>query len=157
MYARRFGLSGPYTPQMVVDGTTELVGSDARAATNAIDSAARHPKVKIELQPLRDDVVTVDVSPLAEHQPGKAFVYVAHAAESASSEVLRGENKGRKLRHVSIAADIEKAGAITNRSGLKTDVPVRNATVPPGSRLIAFVQDPSSGRVLGAAMFSIPR
>ena len=38
MYARRLGLRGPYTPQMVVDGTTEFVGSDARKAELAIRS-----------------------------------------------------------------------------------------------------------------------
>jgi len=157
MYARRFGLSGPYTPQMVVDGSTEFVGSDALAATNAIGSAARQSKVKIEIQPARADAVTVEVSPLAELKSRKAFVYIAHAAESASSDVLRGENKGRKLHHVSIAADIRKAGVVTDREGLKTDIPVRNTAAPPGSRLIAFVQDASNGRVLGAAMFSIPR
>jgi hypothetical protein len=157
MYARRFGLSGPYTPQMVVDGTSEFVGSDARAVANAIGSAARQPKVKIEIQPSRTDSVTVAASPLAELKARKAFVYIAHAAESASSDVLRGENKGRKLHHVSIVADIRKAGAVTDREGLKTDVPVRDRATPPGSRLIAFVQDPSSGRVFGAAMFSIPR
>ena len=31
-YARRFRLAGPYTPQMVVDGDIELVGSDERRA-----------------------------------------------------------------------------------------------------------------------------
>jgi hypothetical protein len=157
MYAHRLGLSGPYTPQMVVDGTTEFVGSDARAAKDAIGSAARQPKVKIEIQPSHSDLITVEVSPLAELKPRKAFVFIAHAAETASSDVLRGENKGRKLHHVSIAADIQKAGAVTDREGLKTSVPVGNTAAPPGSRLIAFVQDPSSGRVLGAAMFSIPR
>jgi len=157
MYARRFGLSGPYTPQMVVDGATEFVGSDARAAANAIGSAARQPKVKIEIQPTRGGLVTVEVSPLSELKSRKAFVYIAHAAESASSDVLGGENKGHKLHHVAVASDIRKSGEVTDHAGLKTDIPVRNAAAPPGSRLIAFVQDPSNGRVFGAAMFSISR
>jgi hypothetical protein len=157
MYARRFGLSGPYTPQMVVDGTTEFVGNDARTAASAIASAARQPKVGIDIRPSRADLVTVDVRPLSESKSRKAFVYIAHAAESGSSDVLRGENKGRKLHHVSVAADIRKYGAVTDRAGLTTDIPVRNSAVPPGSRLIVFVQDPSNGRVLGTAMFSISR
>src|SRR5713226_3458059 len=39
MYAKRFGIDGPYTPQMVVDGRAEFVGSDGRKAESAIRSA----------------------------------------------------------------------------------------------------------------------
>jgi hypothetical protein len=35
-YARRFGLNGPYTPEMVVDGSAEFTGSDPRKADSAI-------------------------------------------------------------------------------------------------------------------------
>ena len=38
-YARRFGQDGPYTPQMVVDGRVQFVGSDARRARAAIAAA----------------------------------------------------------------------------------------------------------------------
>ena len=38
-YARRFGQDGPYTPQMVVDGRVQFVGSDSRRARAAIAEA----------------------------------------------------------------------------------------------------------------------
>src|SRR5580693_8064849 len=43
-YARRFSLDGVYTPQMVVDGTTEFVGSDSSRADKAFVKALRAPK-----------------------------------------------------------------------------------------------------------------
>src|SRR5205809_4045968 len=43
-YARRFRTQGPYTPQMVVDGRIEFVGSDERRADSAIRSALKLPK-----------------------------------------------------------------------------------------------------------------
>ena len=57
-YARRFRINGPYTPQMVVDGRTEFVGSDGYEAVNAIRAAAKETKaaisamVRIAYQPM---------------------------------------------------------------------------------------------------------
>ena len=45
-YAAQFGNRGIYTPQMVVDGHFEFVGSDEREATKAIEDAATAPKVR---------------------------------------------------------------------------------------------------------------
>ena len=50
-YALRFGSKGPYTPQMVVDGADEFVGSDASRARHAIAEAATRHKVELTLQP----------------------------------------------------------------------------------------------------------
>jgi hypothetical protein len=51
-YANRFLLEGPYTPQLVVDGRFQLVGSDRREAASAIDRAKQDPKVPIEISKL---------------------------------------------------------------------------------------------------------
>src|SRR5437773_3318540 len=48
-YARRFRTQEPYTPQMVVDGRTEFVGSDTRSAESAVRDALRQPKVAIHI------------------------------------------------------------------------------------------------------------
>ena len=44
-YARHFGLDSNYTPQMVVDGTEQFVGSDGRALVAALTKQAKAPKV----------------------------------------------------------------------------------------------------------------
>src|ERR1019366_8150811 len=38
-YARGFGIEGPYTPQMVIDGVTEFVGNDERRARDEVARA----------------------------------------------------------------------------------------------------------------------
>jgi hypothetical protein len=40
-YARRFGLDSVYTPQMVVDGTSEFVGNDSGLAYKAFATCGR--------------------------------------------------------------------------------------------------------------------
>src|SRR5215469_7975539 len=61
-YARRFRTQGTYTPQMVVDGRSEFVGSDARTAESAVRSAIRQPKVAIRISEDGGSAI-IDVAP----------------------------------------------------------------------------------------------
>ena len=143
VYAKRFGIDGPYTPQMVVDGRAQFVGSDVRKAELAIQAAARQQKVAIRLS--GSPLITVEVDPAPS---GKTNIYVAHAADAGTSDVLRGENKGRRLHHVSIVKELRQIGTIDQRSGFKTQLTIKTGA----ERLIVFAQDPGNGRVWGAAM-----
>src|SRR5258707_10387394 len=48
-YSNRFGLSSAYTPQMVVDGTTQFVGNDSRLANQAIQKSLTLQKVPVRI------------------------------------------------------------------------------------------------------------
>src|SRR6266513_4596749 len=48
-YARRHGRPGVYTPAAVVDGSEDVVGSDARALEDRIRRAAARPKARVGL------------------------------------------------------------------------------------------------------------
>ncbi len=145
-YAFRFRTEGPYTPQIVVDGRAELVGSDARSAESAIRDASRLPKVAIRI--FQDGgSAHVEVDPLPKGMAAKAAVVAAYAADSGSQEVLRGENKGRRLHHVAIVRELKSLGSVDRNSPFRATLPLQN-----GSRLIVFVQEAGEGAVRGAAM-----
>jgi len=152
IYARRFGLKDPYTPEMVVDGTAEFVGSDVHKAQAALEAAAREPKVAIRIVPAQD-AVTIEVDPFPAGAKRKANVYAVDAANSATSDVERGENHGRTLHHVAVAVEIRQIGKISDHAGFTTHLPAPAA----GSRLVVFVQEGDNGRVWGAAMYAIPK
>lgn len=157
-YDRRFGLDGPYTPEMVVDGAVEFVGADAQKAQSVIRQAAGAPKVavRIRAEASAGQPLTVEVDPLPEGKVRKANVYVVVAADSGTSDVQRGENRGRTLHHVAIAGEIRQVGHVTSREGFKAQVPVRAPSTGSGSRLVVFVQEPGNGQVMGAAMSALP-
>lgn len=150
-YARRFNRDGPYTPQMVVNGETEFVGSDARLAKQSIAVAAKTPGVVLRLKWSGAGKVTVETDVLAGGKFKNADVYLVVARDSASSDVMRGENSGRKLEHVSVAGKIMLAGKISATAGLSREMQI-DAT---GGRVIAFVQAPDQGRILGAAILRV--
>lgn len=150
-YARRFRTQGPYTPQMVVDGRSEFVGSDARAAESAIRSAARSPKAVIRISE-EDGSAFIDVAPLPPGTARKAGVFAAYAMDSGTQDVVRGENKGRRLHHVAIAKELKQIGTVDDRTEFKIQLPADS-----GARLIVFVQEFGNGPVLGAAMRPVSR
>jgi hypothetical protein len=144
-YAQRFRTSGPYTPQMVVDGTAEFVGNDGRKALSAIGSAAQAEKLDIRVQRSGANV-HVEIDP---GQRG-GDVYLVLADNTASSQVLRGENQGRSLHHVAVVRRMEQIGKWNGRKPFSKDVSY--GEVDPSHRLIAFVQEPGTGRISGAVM-----
>lgn len=151
LYARRFRISGPYTPQMVVDGRSELVGSDAHGAESAIRAALLRPKVSIRISG-DGGLASVEVDPLPPGTANRANVYLVYAADNGTSDVLRGENKGRRLHHVSIVKELKQVGTVDSRSGFRTQAPVKGAL-----RLIVFVQEAGNGPVWGAAIHAAKR
>jgi len=158
-YAGHFINSTVYTPQMVVDGGAELVGSDSQRALQVIAKARDQAKVPVtlsHLQPAAGQLrAHVEVPALPESMKARSGdVYLAVALNHAESQVLRGENEGSRLQHVAVAQSMTKVGAVSRTKGFAQDVTVKLNSGEDVSnlRVILFVQDPASGRVLGAAL-----
>jgi hypothetical protein len=155
-YAKRFGLGSVYTPQMVVDGSSEFVGSNSELADKAFAQALGTPKISVRLSSISTDasnnlhahieVGTLD-SALASPE---GEVYIALALNRAESQVSAGENAGHKLTHVSVVKSLTKIGVLKQGQLLAKDFQVKVETDSRNLRLIAFVQEPRQGRVFGA-------
>ena len=156
-YANRFGLDSVYTPQMVVDGTSEFVGSNSGLADKAFQKALPVPKLPVYLFSISGDASNTLHAHLetgaldASFGSREADVYVAVALNRAESQVSAGENAGHRLAHVSVVKSLTKVGALKQGQVLAQDLQLK---LGPGSdssglRLIAFVQEPRQGRVLG--------
>jgi len=158
-YDNRFGLDSVYTPQMVVDGATEFVGSNIALADKAFAQALNMPKIPVRLssvslgpaQTVRARVETEALSSSFRQQ--EAEVYVVLALNHAESHVSGGENGGRTLSHVAVVRDLVKVGPLKHDSAFSQDVQLKleSGLDTHNLRVIAFVQEPKQGRVLGAA------
>ncbi len=162
-YADRLGLSSTYTPQMVVDGTIEFVGSSARSANEAFAKASSVPKIPVHLSSIALEQANilrakVEIEALTDSFGSReAEVYVAVALDHAESQVPRGENGGRTLAHTAVVRNFLKIGTVQLGRSFAQDVQLK---LEPGAashnlRLIAFLQEPHQGRVVGAAMQSV--
>lgn len=158
-YAKRFGLGNVYTPQMVVDGAVEFVGSNSSLAYKSLARAGSLPKIAVRissalLEPNMTLRIRVEAGALtAPFKQREAEVYVAVALNRADSRVSGGENGGRTLSHVAVVRNFVKIATFKHDEGFTREVqltlePVLDAH---NLRVIAFVQEPDQGRILGAA------
>ena len=150
-YSLRFKVPEIYTPQMVVNGEQQCVGSSAGDVEALIRTAAAHPKLAMQIvngEGAAKVVVTADGDGL------RGDVFVGLADNDDQSDVLAGENRGLKLHHVAVIRKLRKIGKINKSGGFHGEISVAGFA---GGRLIAFIQEPGGGQILGAAMYRIPR
>jgi hypothetical protein len=148
-YAAAFHHDEVYTPQMVVDGTTEFVGSQAETARAAITRAARAAKATVLVTPESDGMVAVHVS----HLPAGtavADVFAATTEDGLSSSVSGGENAGRRLSHSAVVRSLERIGEMTAGEPFSARFPVGVDGVSRSRHVIVFVQDNKTRRIVGA-------
>jgi len=144
-YARRFALEGPYTPQMVVDGSVEFNGSDNRRAADEISRARTRQKASMRLARHGNSVeVAIDAVPHA------ANVMLAIALPAGESQVSAGENNGRRLHHVAMVKSLRKIGVVKKGAAFRQTIELGADAA--GARVILFVQDGDAGPVYGAAI-----
>ena len=150
-YVTRLHLESAYTPQLVIDGQTDVVGNDERAVRAGIRNAEAHPKTAISLRALRagpDVEVALEIGGIAR----QADLYLALADDHAQSQVTRGENSGRTLRHVAVVRSLVRVGTIRAGGAFAKElaVPLKDGNSQ-SWRAVAFLQDSGSKQILGAA------
>ena len=162
-YCDHFKLNSVYTPQMVVDGSAEFVGNDSGRAKKECQQASAGQKVAVTITgivvdggALRAHIETGALPPAA---PRNAEVYAVVALNHAESQVSPGENSGRRLSHVAVVQSLTKLGAFDNGKGFAQDVTLKlnSKTKTNDLRVIAFVQEPGPGKVLGAALEKVQK
>lgn len=164
-YAQAFGKDGIYTPQMVVDGRAEFVGSDNSKAVETIAKAARSPKADVTLALVRErgteapDVrLSVRVGVLPPVSTGDtAEVLLAITEGDLSTSVPRGENAGRRLSHVGVVRRLSVIGSAATGEAFAAEpsVTLERDWRRENLRAVVFVQERASRRVLGAAAIKL--
>ena len=158
-YASRFHLADVYTPQMVVDGSAQMSGVAAKELEAALNRLRSQPKTGMQISdPVVDGArLRVHVSSAAPVLPkgsDSADVYVAVALNHVESQVARGENANRHLTHAAVVRKLSRVGKIRGGEEFSRDVELKIDGDEDASnlRVVAFLQDPDSRAVLGAAM-----
>lgn len=161
-YGRKFLTDSIYTPQMIVSGQAQFVGNDGDRAYQEIGRAAQAETTLVELKTAASatdpDVVDLSVQ-VTNPKLGKvrnSNVYLAVTENDLSSNVQRGENSGRLLRHAPLVRSFgvigkidskgSSAGAITNTLRFPHEWKRENL------RAVVFVQEKDSYKITGAGI-----
>jgi hypothetical protein len=158
-YARAFGDSGLYTPEIVVNGDAHFVGSDAAAAERGVRGAlarAAAVRVSARVRRLAPDRVAVhaDLGGPAASLEG-AHLVVAIVQHVAIVGVTAGENAGRTLRHTDVVRALADE-PLGTRTGVEVVVPLPWTPLAGDAAAVALVQDVRGMTILGADAAELP-
>lgn len=128
----QFLSSQVYTPQLVMNGSSECIGSDAAIVNRTINAALSKPaKTTLNVQgSIQGGKLTVN----------QKNILIAVVQQHAVTQVKRGENEGRTLHHIQIVRSlhlIKGKEAIDLPAGFNTQE----------YEIIAMVQNPSTGEI----------
>jgi hypothetical protein len=157
-YARVFATNGVYTPQMVVDGQNEFVGSRGPTAREAIEKAANQPKADIALAAGANSspgkfAFEVQVKGMNGITPrGETELWLAVTEKGLQTNVQAGENSGETLKHAAVVRILRKIETIREPAGHQRQIQVE---VDPGWKkenlaVAAFLAEKNSHKIIGA-------
>ena len=148
IYARNLGRSSVYTPQLVIDGREDQVGSDARAIARALSENRDGVPVGVSI---RDAQVLIDLGAYPKAAPSDVVLvaYLRHAV----SAVGRGENAGRTLEEFNVVRAIRTLGSWKGQVQ-SFSVPV--SSLPPDATDVAVLVQPfGQAPIIGAGAHAV--
>jgi len=163
-YAGSIPKSSVYTPQMIVDGHAQFIGSRGNEALEQIRAAAAQPKARLILRlapaskPHTYDVeLRLDPDSAAPNVSALDF-YLAVTEKGLHSIPNAGENSGAALIHAPVVRQLRKlhsvklplSAPVTNTINLKDNWNTSNITV------VAFLVNPKSHQIQAAGASQLP-
>jgi hypothetical protein len=148
LYAMRMSLDSIYTPQMIVDGRTQFIGSDPTKANDEISKAASKGKAVVDVK-VNGNTADVTITGIGTHLVATAVL--ATAEDELVSNVNAGNNKGRTLQHISVVRKLQGFGKVPERATEfkgTVELPSNSAWKAENVRHVVYVQEDQSGRII---------
>jgi hypothetical protein len=150
-YGLRIGQGRVYTPQMVMNGVFDAVGSRRGLVNQAIAKARDAAQISVELTTASGGDLLITLP--ASAYDGDAAVWLARYDGEHITEVPRGENRGRTLRNVNVVRELRQVGSWSGQP-LDIRLPANSLNTADGKGndgCVIIVQENDFGRVLGVA------
>jgi hypothetical protein len=157
-YAQMLGARGVYTPQVVVNGTAHVVGSDRAAIERAIVQTRQQPtimSVPVTMKVVDGHLIVNVVAGKTALPAGE--IWLGTIAKAISVDIQRGENRGKTITYHHVMRHWHKIGDWSGKdNALK--VPVKELKGDKIDSAVVFVQAGTGerpGAILGAAFASL--
>ncbi len=157
-YAQALDSNQVYTPQIIVNGLKEFVGSNKAVSDQTIGEALNQPAkhiVRIE-KTGEDRSSSLSLRYEVSGTEGKALdqyvLNVAVVSDSETVSVVNGENGGRTLSHVNVVKSLKVLPLDSNSGTLS----IQRSLVQPGkTHIVAYVQSKESFEISGASAIGL--
>ncbi|SFV37558.1 hypothetical protein SAMN05216456_2985 [Devosia crocina] len=150
-YAKSWGSSRIYTPQIVVNGTRAVVGSRRNEVQDAVDKA--HLPLTMDVA-LTDTMLKVSVP--ADPSLSDAVIWLVTYVDRADVKIDSGENAGKSMVYTQVVTGRQMMGMWESDTGAELKLPLSEVLATPGAGLAVIVQQERSGLpglILAAAAY----
>jgi hypothetical protein len=150
-YARHLGLPNVYTPQIVVNGSKNVIGSRADKVKDAI-RAARNDDARVPMTlKLEGKQFHVDIGAAPDGAPREAVILAVPLLSAREVAIQRGENRGKTITYHNVSRKLIPLGAW---KGDATSLTLAHDAIMTGDAdsCAVILQDARSGAILGAAL-----
>jgi len=149
-YARQLGEKRIYTPQMLINGTIDIVGSHLAE----IKAATANAKLDVLVNVHADgDMLSIEI-PKAQSDVKDAAIWLVPFASKVRVNIERGENRGESIAYTSIVQKRQLVGMWSPSKGAELRIPMPQMMDESVDGLAVLVQERTSsglpGRMLGA-------
>lgn len=153
-YANYLNLQSVYTPQIVVDGKAEFVGSQEGTLRNAIRKSLLKiatSQLNLTVSKISNDKISLKYS--TEGADKNSALFIAFIQKSASTKVERGENGGHTLSHVQIVRKLQKV--ILKGEDGETDISLPLGFDESKWEIVGLLQNTANGTISAASRVSL--
>ena len=155
-YAGALKLDNVYTPQAVVNGSREFVGSNRDALKAAITDAIAVPPVAMLSATARKTEGGFQLDVSGTNVPAAAIISAALVEDGLVTDVKRGENGGQRLAHEHVVRSFHSEAA--NESGhVSISLPTEVGVHLDRASIILFAQHPTDMHTIAATEVDLPK
>jgi len=153
-YAANRGTRQVYTPQMIINGHVDVVGSRRSKVLAAVNKALTdNGRVPMEISETAGEI-TIDVADSPNSKlAAKSTVWVLVTSPKVSVPVERGENRGKKITYHNVVRQMVPAGMWDGKA-IRITLPKDGLEMSKGRDCIVLLQEGTVGKVIGAARMS---
>lgn len=152
-YAKQLGLGPVFTPQIVVNGRYQAVGSNRTDVDAAIDNAATtfvSAQVPVHFWHQRNQVV-IETGVAPQGASGKdATIWLVLIQKTAAVPIKRGENSGKTLTYHNVVREMTQVG-IWNGKAMSLRLARTSVLRPDVEDSVVLIQEGDTGTIIGAA------
>lgn len=147
IYAQAFRSGQVFTPQMIIDGRSNFIGSNAAEAAKAIVANAKNEKANIELS-IENGKLKVEITKIPKHEISNVFLAIVEG--DLKSSVGRGDD----YRHASIVRELKSLGMLAvekEEFTVENSIQIKRDWKRENLKFVVFIQENQSRKVLGVS------
>ena len=148
-YAMTISNASVYTPQLVINGAREFVGSDAeRLATEVTNSLKENAVLSITIDKMEVSGRKVSVNFNIDKTRPNTSLHAALIQKQVFTNILKGENRGLKLINYNVVRDFTTVSVNNQISAVSLQLPAGGDEKD--FAIALYAQDDTSGKIIGA-------